>query len=309
MQILHESPVLARQAVRTALNPTPDVGTTLPPALRALADCGLADQVEQLRITHERLNTEEISKLWAATQSSYRPTVAYQVTVVLIESTRPASAPLPVLEHRVFVEPTLIPWVPMLDEMASASKQPLVNLGEPVDLKGHHLDGTGHEVVLSNAHFDISTTLAPTSVEPERVQFEIPNARTADFPVGVYQVSVRLVRPGATEPVETNRLAFVLAPKVTNLPLSRARSETGTASFDLNFLPQVRQGQTISLFLANRELVPEPFAAPVGTLSFVVSNAQAGDFLARLRIDGIDSPIIDHSSTPPKFFDRRVEIT
>ena len=89
MQLMHEFPVITRAMIRTALTPSLDVGLDLPPALRALADCGLADQVEQLRITPQFLNTEEVSKLWTAAQASYRPTAAYQVSVVLIEAARP----------------------------------------------------------------------------------------------------------------------------------------------------------------------------------------------------------------------------
>ena len=50
MQLLHEMPVLTRDAIRTALNPSPDVGTSLPPALRALVDSGLEDQVELIKL-------------------------------------------------------------------------------------------------------------------------------------------------------------------------------------------------------------------------------------------------------------------
>src|SRR4030095_303497 len=96
MQLLHETPVLGRSAITTALTPPPPLGTALPPALQALAECGLADQLEQIKITPEYLNTEEVSKLWTAVQSHYRPTAAYLATVVLIESTLPARAPLPV---------------------------------------------------------------------------------------------------------------------------------------------------------------------------------------------------------------------
>ena len=59
MQLLHENPVLTRQAIRTALSPAPDVGVGLPAALRALDATGLADQIEQLRITPVPLDTEE----------------------------------------------------------------------------------------------------------------------------------------------------------------------------------------------------------------------------------------------------------
>ena len=99
MQLMHEYPVLTREMIRTALNPSPDVGTDLPPTLRALAECGLADQVETLKITPQFLNSEEISKLWTATQSHYRPSAAYQVSVVLIEARESTRPTLPVLSR------------------------------------------------------------------------------------------------------------------------------------------------------------------------------------------------------------------
>src|SRR5262245_21427962 len=97
MQLLHETPVLARDAIRAALIPPTVTGAILPPALQALAASDLADQVEQLKICPAFLNTEELSKLWSALQAHYRPTAAYQVSVVLIEATRSTRTPLPVL--------------------------------------------------------------------------------------------------------------------------------------------------------------------------------------------------------------------
>ena len=99
MQLLHETPVLARAAIRTTLIPaTPplDAGL-LPTVYRALRASDLADQIEQIKITPEKMDTEELSKLWTALQAHYRPTAPYLATVVLIESTKPARAPLPVL--------------------------------------------------------------------------------------------------------------------------------------------------------------------------------------------------------------------
>src|SRR5262245_21071190 len=84
MQLLHENPAIPRDAVRNALAQAADPNLILPPALQSLANSGLADQVEQLRITPEFLNTEDISKFWTATLAHYRPCAAYQVSVVLI---------------------------------------------------------------------------------------------------------------------------------------------------------------------------------------------------------------------------------
>src|SRR5207245_2354500 len=53
-------------------------------------------QAERVRITPLALSTEEISKLWMIFQTQYRISAAYQVSVVLIESSRGVKAAPPV---------------------------------------------------------------------------------------------------------------------------------------------------------------------------------------------------------------------
>lgn len=320
MQLMHEYPLLTREMIRTALTPSPNLGTALPPALRALAGCGLADQVEQLKVTPQTLSTEEISKLWAATQSSYRPTAAYQVSVVLIEATQPTRQPLPVLsrgsvdlvsgrDRGVVVSPSLIPPLPTIEVVRPADEQTVMVLDATITLEGHHLDGTGREIVLANEKFGVEETLAAAGPSAsDRMAFIIPAVRAAEFPAGVYDISARVVPPGESEPRTTNRLAAVLAPDITNLPQSVARVG-GNASFTLTFTPELRAGQQVTLLLGQNGLAPQAFTAPTGTLDFVVENAGIGVSLARLRIDGIESPIVDRAATPPVFLDRQIDIT
>jgi Pvc16 N-terminal domain len=290
MQLLHEMPVLTRDAIRMALNPSPAVGSALPPSLRALVDSGLEDQVELIKLTPQYLNTEEMSKLWTAMQSHFRPTAAYTASVVLIQAQRPARSPLPVLsrglvdpatgrDRGVVVNPTLVPPVPMLTTLVPPQRQPVARIGDTIDLKGHDLDGTNREVRLVNDRFDIDTTIPalapPSNGAGSLVRFTLDTSLAATLPVGVYGVTVRVVRPGETRARETNRLTMVLAPQMTNLPLAVNRNGAGTVSFTIE-------------------------EAPVGSL------------LARLRVDGIDSPIIDlskESPAIPTFLDQRVVIT
>ena len=321
MQLFHETPVLPRQAIRMALNPSPSVGTALPPALRALADSGLESQIEQIRITPEYLNTEEMSKLWTAMQSHFRPTAAYLVSVVLIEAAELARDPLPVLSrgpvdpvtHRdrgVVVEPSLIPPTPTLEAVVPFGRQPVGRLGEVIDLAGHHLDGTGRQVVLTNDRFEVEQTIGALATGgPALVQVVISVAQAADFPVGTYRVGARMLRPGEAAPRETNRLALTLAPEITGLPLNVVRDGAGTASFTLNFRPTLRAGQSVALVLGQQEFAPQGFVAPTASLGFVIAHAPVGSHLARLRVDGIDSPIIDRAAEPPVFFNQRIVIT
>jgi hypothetical protein len=92
------------------------------------------------------------------------------------------------------------------------------------------------------------------------------------------------------------------------LPASVLRDGAGTATITLSFTPAVRTGQTVRLVLGQRESPPEPFTAPATSLTFVVPDAPVGNHLARLRIDGIDSPIINPAKTPPEFLNNRIDI-
>lgn len=321
MQLMHEFPILTRDMVRTALTPSPDVGVVLPPALRALADCGLADQLELLRITPQTLGTEESSKLWSATQSSFRPTAAYQVSLVLIEATQPTRSPLPVLsrgevnpisgrERGVAVGPSLIPALPGIDAILPSGAQPVARLGETIVLRGHHLNGGSRQVLLNSDRFDIDEALAASGPDSgERMELVIPLARSADFPVGVYEAAASLVMPDETLSRSSNRLGFTLAPNISNLPQNVARNGDGDALVSIDFTPELRAGQRASLLVGQQEVLPQSFSAPASTLDFLIVDAEPGEYLIRLRIDGIDSPIVDYASTPPSFFNQRLTIT
>lgn len=327
MQLLHEVPVLTREAIRTALNPSPAVGATLPPVLRALVDSGLEDQVELIKLTPQFLNTEEVSKLWTATQSHFRPTAAYMASVVLIEAQQPVRSPLPVLsrgavdpvtgrDRGVVVNPGLVPPVPMLTAAVPPLRQPVARIGDTIDLQGAFLDGSGRTVLLSNDRFEVETTIAalapPATGADTLLRFTLAPALAASLPVGVYRVAARLLRAGDPAPRETNRIALTLAPQITNLPLAVTRAADGSASFSINFTPALRAGQSALLVLGQDEFAPQGLGSPSATLAFVIPNAPVGALLARLRIDGIESPIIDLSQPPPAipgFLNQRVVIT
>jgi hypothetical protein len=105
---------------------------------------------------------------------------------------------------------------------------------------------------------------------------------------------------------------MVLAPQMTNLPLAVARDGAGTASFTIDFVPVLRAGQTAVLALGQTEYLPQTAGSPSASLAFAIPNAPVASLLARLRIDAIESPIIDLSKEPPAlptFLDQRVVIS
>jgi hypothetical protein len=262
-----------------------------------------------------------MSRLWSALQAHYRPTAAYQASVVLIESVQPTRPALPVLsrgpvdipsgrERGVVVQPDLLPPFPFIETVLSAGGEPEAVLGETVTLEGFRLDGDSGAVLLENERFSVAEALPPAGASTAgAMTFSVPEARSADFPAGLYRVSVRLVPPGEAAPRQTNQLAFLLAPHITGLPISVARDGSGTAVIDLTVTPHVRAGQSVSLIIGQREVMPDAFVPPANTLRFTVADAAAGSHLARLRVDGVGSRIIDRTVSPPVFLDQRITFT
>ena len=94
LQMLHESPVLDRERIRTSLaslSHTRD-RRVIPVPQAALAGSNLADQVERITIEPEFLSTEEISKLWSAMQTKFRPSATYKVSAIMIDGLKQGKA-------------------------------------------------------------------------------------------------------------------------------------------------------------------------------------------------------------------------
>jgi len=325
MHLLHERPVLDRPAIRRALNPSPLDVSMLPPTFQALAASDLADQVETIRITPSPMPVEEMSKLWAAIQSHYRPSAAYQVSVVLIEATRPAGSPLPVLSrgpvdpvtHRdrgVVVNADMLPPLPTLFDAVPPAKQTVARLGETISVTGVRLDGTGAAALL--AHRLVTTPVElPVALDSAGTGFTLtlPNdlaAQTTLAP-GLWQLSLRLTPTGETRPRETNGIGLLIAPApviAADIPLGLPAASVvrGGAppqvTVTLQSRPQVRIGQRASLALDGTAAEAAPRAAAGDPLVFVFPNSvPVGNRWVRLRVDGVDSPLVLRSGPEPVF--------
>ncbi|HEX5506520.1 MAG TPA: DUF4255 domain-containing protein [Thermomicrobiales bacterium] len=325
MHLLHETPVLTRDAVRRSLAPvSPVTGGLLPPPLDALAAAELADQVEQIKVTPQPLNTEEISKLWTALQTNYRPSVAYQASVVLIEGTRPARAPLPVLtrgpaDRGVVVAPAATPPPPTLPTLTAAvppNRQPAARPGDTLALTGFALAGDSVTVRFSNPRLAAPLALpALPGGGATGFTVRIPAApddpqAPADWVAGIVTLTAVIGRAGQPDQT-TNDLALPLAPAITGItPDPAARDANGRVTLTVACQPRVRPAQRVSLFLGDREAPAEPRATPTGAPTFRVDDAPPGEHWVRLRVDGVDSLLVDRAATPPVFDpSQRVRIT
>jgi hypothetical protein len=324
MQLLHEHPVLSREAIRTALNPSPVSGALLPSVYQALRSADLAEQVEVLKITPTAMSAEEMSRLWSALTAHYRPTAAFQVSVVLIEPQGPAISPLPVLtrgrripglerDEGVVVIPHLVPPYPTLESaLANAHETPsTLRLGDAVTVRGHHLAGTARAIVLRGDRFGIEQEIPPADSADEAIlDFNVPNL-PADLPVGVYQLELRVLRAGEAEPRTSNPLPVALAPAITSFPpIAMTRSAANVVRVRIGCRPEVRVGQKVTLLMDTREAPAQPFTTHTATLDFEFADAPpaGGRPLLRLKVDGIESVVVNRGKRPPEFLDHRITL-
>jgi len=288
MSVLHDHPLLDGAEIKAA------VGAA------NLAESDLDQQIERVRITPQPLSLEEMSKLWTTFQTQYRISAAYQACVVLIESALPARAPVPVLtrgdeQDTGVVAEGSIPSFPTVEQVVLPPGQPGAALGDEVLLAGHDLGAT-ISLRLTHLRLGTSMTTAPGAVSVEEIRFHLPGEPT-NLPAGLSSVSgVRLVDGDQRF---TNEAPLQVASTIVlATPL---RDAQGVLTITIECSPRVFPGQVAQLLLGEHQLPLGPVAAATSQLVFTTSSIAAGDYLLRLRVDGVDSIFVDRTTTPPTF--------
>jgi hypothetical protein len=292
MSTLHDHMILSADDIRAA------TAATLPRS-------DLDRQVERIRITFQPLTIEEISKLWTGFATQYRLSAAYEVAVTLIESSHPVRAPLPTLtrggqDSGIRSAPDLTPPFPALDDIEFPNRQTCARLNDQVTLDGHDLDGTNVGVLF---HHPLWTSPVEIAVPPgpnataRQVTVTIPDD-PVNWPAGIYTAQVLVQRPGDSFRRSTNQFPFSLAPVMTIAPAS---APAGSITYTVTCRPEIRPQQRASLLLGSQEILATPHATQTATLTFATVVAAAGDYFVRLRVDGVDSLLVNNAVQPPVF--------
>lgn len=300
MQILHETPFLTRSVITRVL-----ASAAIPVGLASnLKACGLADQIEQIKITPQPMNLDEMSKVWTSLQGHYRATAAYLVTVVLIESLSSARSALPVLTRNI----APVPFQQLvLDSVTHASDDTLPILpGEPIRLRGHGLRADAAQVLIAGQDL----TAAVTRFADTEIELTLPKPLPPDLRAGL--LTARVVHPVPSLPGFTSNLAaFALRPSVTAQRKSFTNSTlNGVAvrggDIELTLTPLAGAEQQVTLLLnernapANRPGRAYRFDAPPGngviapatsaaTVLVPYRNVVPGSYLVRAQVDGAES--------------------
>jgi hypothetical protein len=270
----------------------------------ALPDSDLHRQLERVRIMPIPLSLEEISKMWSGFQTQYRLSTAYEAAVVLIESTRPPRAPLPVL--RQGKDDRGAASVPGGAARLDAALPPdgliAAPLGALLTLKGGNLGG---DLLVRFRHARLTGLLElalEAGGDSAQRQVKLPTGSPAidDWLPGFYTVSL-VTRPAPDVKWSSNEAPLALAPSITVTPNN---SVPGDIDLTLTCRPRIRDGQPVLLLLGERQVLPDTVTTPVDptqptTLTFGLADVEAGDYVVRLRVDGVDSLPFRRVGTPP----------
>jgi len=322
MQLLHERPVLTRDMIRATLQPPLPAEVTLPPELAMIASADLAEQAETIKISPAHLDTEEMSRLWAAMQAKYRPTAVYHLSVVLIDAARPTRAALPVLRQGddgrgPQASSGTQPPFPTIEAVTFPARQLQALLGDAVVVQGHNFALISRPadvtvtVRLASALREVIVDIpAPLSQRgDQRAGFTIPNT-PAHIPAGVYGLSLAITptSPGS-EPRISNVVPLSIAPVITGglNPIARtavdATTGLGAATVDITCSPEVLPEQRATLVIGSTEVPANPRSVQTNALRFVAPLMAAGSYPVRLRIDGAESLLVAGAASGDPQFD------
>lgn len=325
MQMFHETAIFGRDRIREALD-LATIADILPSEFDTLRASELADQIEVIKVTPRTLTMDDMSKLFTAFQASYRTTVAYDVSVVLIERELPVRPSLPVLSRGglrdpatgrdpgVSVRPDVMTAVPTISAIRSMDDHPVMRLGGQIEITGFKLDGgtPGNEVVVRFTEPGSTRTLemAPMSPSaPTRLLVTLPGTAAlapgnpatgtaidpASWRIGNYAIDVTVRQPDGREQV-SNGLPLALAPATT----PSAVAAPPDVNITMTCAPPIRPGQSVAILAGQEMQVLSSPATPETSVTATIAGLTSGaDVPVRLRVDGIDSPVIDLTTTPP----------
>lgn len=302
MEVFHNNPIIARDTISDALAA---LGSATEEA-KLVSQSALASQFELLKITPEALSNEEISRLWMAFSTHYRPTTSYQVSVVLIRDTQPVRSNLPVQSRNVAVLPWDIPVIDLITPAVAAS-------GDTLTITGRNLLGNAPQE--TQVSFAEGAPVSAATVQATAVRVTIPSSVQAGA------VPLRIVRSvelgTAADPhraFESGSSVFQLVPTLKDVtPITSASVITiahGT-NLTLKIQPAVGRNQRARLFAGNLsiEIPARPPSAPDTSTQLIFPIPTSwGPFQSPLRveIDGAQSLLVvdqaNGSPTQGQFF-------
>ena len=297
IRVLHARPVLSRPQIEAATAAFP-----------VLAPSDLAADVERVKLTQLPLSLEELSKLWSVFfQTTYRLSVAYRGTAVLLEADDPGGDALPVLRRNLYVEGLREPAVDAVVNAADDAAP--ITFGAPLRVRGAGLSAPIVGVVIDEQPATAVTVLGDT---------ELTAMPPPLLPAGLHALQVVHERALGTPPlphpggVTSGVVAYALAPRihktggVYDVSTLNATSRVvdgvtlHSAGVRVVLEPTVGRRQRVALLLnelaavataRSYTFVAEARPADSPTITIGAVDVLPATYLLRVQVDGVDSAL------------------
>ncbi len=278
-----------------------------------LENSDLGDQIQQLVISPVDMTMEDLSKVWSVFfQAPYLLSLAYKVTVVMIDGEEIGKRALPVRDRSF---KGILPFAsyPVLEQILNQTgKLDPILTDSTIVLRGRQLFGVQTRVRLGVAEVAITTEM-----EMSETQIVLPLGLipSRDLRAGVQDLQVihTVIDGDRQRQSESNVLPFVLRPRLNQIQVvsqSGRGDDLRSAELMIQVNLQVGPTQRVVLLL-NEWSVENPkiyaFTVPprqldTNCLQIIAKDIQAGTYLVRLQIDGADSLLdIDTQPESPTF--------
>jgi Pvc16 N-terminal domain/IPT/TIG domain len=293
MKVFHDNPVVPPQTVQEALSAL----ATQPSAEAKLVSAStLAGQFEHIRITPEALTTEEIYRLWPAFQASYRPSSAFQVSVVVIQDTSIVTSGPPVRHRRLVA-------LPLQSPVIAAISPAMATVGQVLTITGTNF--LGQAVTDTVVSFDNAAQASPSVLRGGLLKVTLPGG----LPAGTRMARVQRLVTFPGEP--TSRRGFTSSPASFQLlPAIQDASPvqaTPGSPLTLTVSPPVGRTQQVTVYVGDQGIpvpIPLPGApatSPTITVTVpadipVTGTAAGAGVPIRVEVDGASSLVTQQAS-------------
>ncbi len=295
MQLMHQTPVLSNDRIRLALNHIATINRSglLAQAIESTSVEALTEQLDQVQIVPNLFDTEKMSRLWSLLQGSYRPSIAYEVSMVFIGSKTSSLA----------LDPSQgISDRPHIDKIVASPTNSKIVAGSNLIIYGKNLC---EDLTLLRLNGE-EHLLKPQVVEENRIFFNLPQNLCA----GVQKVQVvhqQLYKYKNHNDFEvlSNEQTFVLHPTIQVsvdeqspeiLGQNNLANYAGT-TLTVKYNPMIGEQQQVVLQLFSTDeksdeifTINTPFREnDTDTIKFLVQNVPSGIYRVKSQVDGVES--------------------
>lgn len=264
-----------------------------------LADSNLAEQVETIAISPVDLNVEEISKIWSVFfQTPYSLSLAYKVSVILIDSGEIPKKPLPVrnLQRHVTPYQPAIAQIKVLEEKTNLwqtqlTATPLILATSTLLIQGNKLSADNIQVRIG----DVKVT--PQNLTERQITLDLSSIPVESLRAGVQ--SIQVIHP--QQRISSNIVPILLRPTIQEVTVSNLQGRSNdTRSAEITVLVNftIDKAQQVTLLLT--ELSLAQFAGyscdqtkhrrgNSHSITFAITDCLPGTYLVRLLVDGAES--------------------